>query len=627
MLRSELKQLHTGLKDIEIYAHSIGMCFFDETDNTSTRPSDSLAGLDEESSNSDDDSRPAKRSKTHEVEQHDVPHTSMWNLGLTWPHLERLELANSNSKWCPPTGCFGSSALAMLPRTLKWFGFNYNLTRECAVDLSVLPSGLQTLRLSGESIGLIGLKTLPKSLTNLHYAADEDALAQLVKEPSILPNLKEFPFHWEDDECSQWRDVVWSEGYSWPTITTVMDQFEEDFSLLPPQITSIVVCVDGTSLELTPERLEHLPRHLTSLHMTAVGWEGLNVKYWPSTLTKLKFEKECGFGAHCFKLLPRSLRELLIESGNPDPQVPELARLCNDLESLRTIGKDSLLLEEEFWRTEKQRLLADGRQTYVDAIEAGGLFGLPLSLTKLVLPQICYPITQKLLMPPRLREFGLEYEHRVDDPNVFGAFDHISPVSLTINIIAPAEPIAPTASALYLCNLTSLTLAFEPNQSFDRPFQYLPRQLRHFTWKRYEFASITRTLADLDDLPPQLESLSFDFGLAEELWASHLPRTLKSLAISEAILLGQDFQNLPPHLESIDARRPTASVKQYRQLPRSIRRWAFYEEELKLLSCAYKPLWRMWETSEEGVARELECEDEPKGADVDVRAIRRLAQV
>ena len=68
-------------------------------------------------------------------------------------------------------------------------------------------------------------------------------------------------------------------------------------------------------------------------------------------------------------------------------------------------------------------------------------------------------------------------------------------------------------------------------------------------------------------------------------------------------------------------------MKQYRQLPRSIRRWAFYEEELKLLSCAYKPLWRMWETSEEGVARELECEDEPKGADVDVRAIRRLAQV
>ena len=643
MLKSELKQLHAGLKNIEIHALSIGMCFFDETTEGTPnvkggthvfgdeRDDDSEAEnydndddnqendyreveankSDESSCVGKDEPRPTKRSKTQEVEQHDLPHTSMWNLGLTWPHLERLELSEVCNFNAPRTGCFGSNVFAMLPRSLTWFGFYYALTYECLVDLSALPSGLKTLRLPDESINRPGLKTLPKSITNLRYSVEcANALPLLLKKPSLLPNLKEFPFFWEHNEYSPWLDKVHAGDYPWPENISSMVLMPEDDDMASP-LPSNLTALDhrGFGTCLTSESLARLPRSLTFLEVYAIDWEDMDVKDWPSTFTKLTITQQCKFGTYFFQYLPRRLKELHIlsdpdsyeeeeeENEEAEDEEDDIKRISKDTESLRTIGKDSLLLDDELWIAEKHKLLAAGRQTYIDEIEAGGLFGLPLSLTELEIDQLTYPIAQKLLMPPHMHKIsGRALRSGYDDSTLFGAFDHISPVSLHFYgcIFSPAEKISPTVSALYLSNLISLTFKYV---IVERPFQYLPRGLRHLVC--CQMTPVT----DLDDLP-QLESLTLGTPLLQPLWTSHLPRSLIRLTANHPIL-GDDLEHLPPGLKSLEAEIRNATVSQYRQLPRSICTWTLRfrarspNPDHLLLTSTYKPLWRMWKTSEE----------------------------
>ena len=538
----------------------------------------------------------------------------MWNLELTWPHLERLELSNLRDLSLDrPTGCFGSSVFAMLPRTLKWFGFYYAFTYECLADLSSLPKGLQTLRLPDNAINIPGLRTLPKSITDLRYSVEsDDAITLLLKKPSILPNLKEFPFNWEEDECSSWRDDVYEGDYSWPKNISSMTHRDVDedtaFANLPPKLTSL----DFQSIDVFPtlaaEHLVGLPRYLTSLEVYSVNWEAMESKDWPSSLTKLRLDFPSNFGAYCFRYLPRSLKEFeIINSDEPDEQAdPEISRLCNDAAALQAFGIDSLSLDEELWNTEKQQLLAAGRKTYVEKVEAGGLYGLPLTLKKLQLGWLMYPMTQKLLMPPHMHEIGgPALKYRLDDSTLFGAFDHHPPGSLEVMVLPPTEPITPSVSALYLSNLVSLTVQFD-GSTIDRPFQYLPRGLRCLKLiailhpSKYTKCHVT----DLDDLPQQLESFTLGLSVVQFFWTSHLPRTLKYLSTSETPILGDDIEHLPPCLESIQTSIVSATVSQYRQLPRSIRTWTIPEyqkthsPEYQRLTSTYKPLWRMWESSE-----------------------------
>ena len=680
MLKSELKQLHAGLKNIEIHALSIGMCFFDETtegtpnrsggvhlfgderdyqedddedeenDDTDAHNDNddedgSGANENDESSNNDDvEPRPSKRSKTQEADHQDVPHTSMWNLELTWPHLERLELSDSipskMTRWDSPPGCFGSSVFAMLPRSLTWFGFHYAFTYECLMDLSALPNGLLTLRLPNDSINRIGLKTLPKSLTDLHHTLDKDeGLPLLLRKPSLLPNLKEFPFDWERSETRCWREV-YEEDYSWPENISSMilshDDCPMEFEKLPSKLTSLTVLGGEFDRPLTFENLAGLPRYLTSLELREIEWEGMNVKEWPSSLTKLTITSSCQFGAHCFQYLPRTLKEFetrKLRNGYDDDEEDldeDLESICNDIDCLRTIGIDSLSLDEELWSAEKQRLLADGRQTYVQEIEDGGLFGLPLSLTKLTLASPSYPLTQTLLMPPHIHEIaGDALKFQVDDSTLFGAFDHIPAVSLHVELLSSEdEEVPPSVSALFMSNISSLSVT---SHLEIYPLRYLPRGLRHLKWQ-------SELIEDLDDLPPQLESLELKSQITQDSWVSHLPRTITSLTTS-ATIDGDDIQHLPPGLVSINAHFGQVTAAQLRQLPRTLCSFndkldpkepleasIAIHELIDHTNSAFRPFWRIWEVDEKRTQQLLQLSNEiehPQSNDVDQRTVLR----
>lgn len=617
-LRGHLQKLSPTLRSLEIRAGGLDKTFF------SFKPPN-------EAINSGDDTspkRPAKRSKSKEHPDADQSHVEMWNMAESFPLLEHLSLSREVGT---DRGIFPSSSdsklFSLLPRTLTSFEYPYSFGGKLD-DLSALPPGLRTIRLPAQSVSEAGLLTLPKSITELGESLEyTQALPRLVREPGILPLLEDTGMTEVELDMAELCDLIFNKGHHLPpTFEIRMDDHPRLFDVLPQNLRKLILMGDDV-VTLLPPQTSLLPRGLTSLEVSIIQWTGIEVDTWPSTLTKLICSESISFGAHCFSLLPRSLKIFKIgDDGAAPASNPADAALCEDLTALRTIGKESLRLEKDRWSIEKAKLLRRGAEKYVQEIEDGGLLGLPLGLTRLDILSTEYAVSRKLIMPPNLRAIQWKTNVvRVDDARLLGGF---SPLSTTLELqigvgpprCAPGQTTLrlPSQCLLYRAPITSLHILFH-SKLFERSaFKYLPRTLLHLHFGGPSFIFTEELL----DLPENLQSLSFSCLFDNPLasWPSLLPRGLTSLSVSSPIL-GAEIVNLPQSLTSIAATFGNTSLAHVRQFPRGLRTLSVYAaddllhaernrylhlESFQTLIATYRPFWRIWETDEADMALEIE---------------------
>ena len=292
------------------------------------------------------------------------------------------------------------------------------------------------------------------------------------------------------------------------------------------------------------------------------------------------------FAFQHFSILPRSLTSLRLigEYDNESDLCPLSGRKLRKLrsshsrEDLLAIGRESLLFDQEQWKTEKQRLMtprliALGSTDYIKKVENGELFGIPVCLNELM---ITHPSSKGFgyLLPPHMAHTYIITEF--DDSS---AFNHLPPsdtlhVNLTLNgpqdttIKDAKTQQQPLESALYLSNIKHLDVTFCSPVFASRSLQYLPRCLQTLKFNGPKYLHNH----ELKDLPSTLLSLTLDCPLANPLepWVHLLPQTLTSLSVN-APILGTEIINLPPQLEHLSAPLFQVTLTQARQLPHCLR--------------------------------------------------------
>ena len=270
----EIKQLHKGLKSLELRGSGIAESLFGDFNKTAL-----VASTD-----SDESEAPAsKRSKTQEVITN-VIHTERWNMGTTWPQLERLIVSDSLHDF--PTSLnpmeLDPSILSLLPNSLTYLGLAYNFVGGPLSDASFLPRGLTTVRFP-DCYTQSGIKTLPKTVTDLGPCISELTGSLCLAEPELLPHFK-FPGY-PDNCCFSFNFFLKHEQ----ALSTSLQylQLRDDawpHEKLPSSLTFFHL---STALDsFHTGSLALLPRGLTTLRVTgaSIQWHDLDISCWPSTL-------------------------------------------------------------------------------------------------------------------------------------------------------------------------------------------------------------------------------------------------------------------------------------------------------------------------------------------------------
>lgn len=633
MLQSELKKLSSTLKELKITGNHVAKAFFAESLSSSSSIAQEPSNGDTEANEEPEvDARPAKRSKLAETDDAE-PHAELWNLGITWPHLETLSIKGDTDG-----AIFSASALSMLPRSLTYYDFPHQLVEGATNDLSCLPSGLKMLLLHSYTIDMSGLLTLPKSITHLDPDSVEpdDVLPKLADEPEILPNLSSFPCRWNPYEGGNLvLEHIYTGGTpSWPHSVTHLPRYscstgDDMFTNLPPKLTSLQSALDCYAV-LSAEYLADLPKTLQNMRVPSIDWTEIDVKDWPENLTDLVSEDGKTFDVSSFAKFPRSLVNFEI-SGEAeefeDEEDDDEKKQPLTLEELLAIGRESLKLDYARWNLEKKRLLAPhllalGSAEYIKRVENGELFGLPLGLMTLAIDD-SFSKPHRYLLPPHIQADWVTA--RVDNES---AFDHLPPydtLDLDVQLYGPKQPSSkaqadsePTTSALYRNNYKSISVSFSSPVFERRAFKFLPRTITslRLSGPKHIYSE------ELLDLPPRLVSLQLGSPIAtpSEPWIAHLPKTLTSLDVVSPIL-GPWIEMLPPLLETIVAPFFNVTLAQARQLPHQLRSLTVLDSETRaealkggvldrvawcFLLALCRPVWRLRDYSEAYLQSELD---------------------
>ena len=640
-LQDELKRLSSTLKVLKVTGRGVANAIFSRLSNS--RVSAPHSSVFDVRDLARDAMRPVKRAKHVETDS-TQPHAELWNLNTSFPKLERLDvkgqLGHTN---------FGPSIFSMLPRSLTWFDFPHRLAEGATNDLSVLPRRLQTLLLVEWSIGVSGLMTLPKSITDIRFGLNLRALSALLARPQILPQI--LPRLCRLPAVHRLQNAPWPASLREMELDTIN---EDTLSRHLPELTRLEIFADTGAFR--SEYVARLPRTLTELDLWAVDWEGVMTAHWPPSLTRMISENGNSLSPRHFSLLPRSLTELLQPDDFDKDSDEDSADSFNDgwneesdeesdqaisRGELLAIGRGSLLIDRKSWKKEKRRLktphfVALGSKAYIKRVEKGELFGLPLGLTTFSSDHNSLKLHQYVL-PPNIRQTRV-----VADLNDRNALDHLPPsdsLHLRLKLSAPKldSPIRHEQSALYRSNVKHLDLTLR-SPEVDHPLHYLPRSLQ--TLKFQGPAAICNT--NLADLPPNLVTLNIDCELTHSAkpWVDLLPGTLTSLG-GYLHVYGSEIIYLPPRLTHLRASMCNVTLVQARQLPRQLRtldagcgdrsdgdRGLLNEDSWKVLQRLCRPFWRIHEYSNEYLTSELRCAHLPNYAelaDVDRRTERRYA--
>lgn len=691
-LRKELQRLHSGLKALKLYIPGVlevvlppteprinSSYEYDDDDSNGSEEEDpdfeaesygdagdaedneDDGGSDEDFKPSDDEDDSAgeenyshrpKRSKTQDAAASNESHQTLWDLGLTWPTLEHLELSPKEERDIYGSDAkkeYGARALALLPRTLTWLELP---TSAIKVVPELLPPSLKTLRLLPKSLTPKDLRILPKTITDLHLSVYGPGLALLNSKRELLPALKSFPMIDLDDlshHLHGFTQPIYDGDATWPKVMVDLKVYMDDdavFDTLPKSLTSFTSEGRDTNPTLFPPSIINLPRGLVTLSLSKMQWHDADVSHfthWPSTLTALSV-RFGNFNLDCFHLLPRSLKSLIIGSEFDDYGDHDVSETNSNFEALCKFGREYLAADGQ-WPSTKLEILRrtdsaplEALESYVKSIESGRLFGLPLTLTRLEIPDQPLINKVKLLLPPKMTELCHQQDwSELEDDSfvnfVFDAFPPTTSMHFTTTLRMPAAGLtqcldpnsSPTTSPLYLASsLTSLNLTFTLLIFLDDFFKYLPRGLLklEFSDRSYSGSNWTVSAEGLKNLPSNLKKFSFGGFLKGGLepWAQFLPPTLETLSTPRIAILGRDIKDLPRTLKTLSCSFFEVQMPQVLDLPRSLASLAvnccgayqttFYVHGLPkqawdVLINAYRPLWRIWEAGIEGIAAEV----------------------
>lgn len=498
-LRKELQQLHRGLKALSIDAPNAIDAFFDFS-----IPDDPPA-----------DPRPLKRSKHLEAKDEGAIHKLRWNLDSTWPLMERLSISCVSHDFEDFVPFF-----ALLPRSLVHIRLHI-----CAdgrpITVGALPPRLETLDLDS-IIFEDALPLLPKSLTDLGRTLSRCACLALYRNPSLFPNLVWLPalkegewpldlpcppnnvrsLQWCNNHNNNVHVLLGSSKLSLPSELEVLKIMVRYFSPgipLPPLITSF--------------RLASMPKTLTELTLVlAIDWPNIALHHWPSNLRSLHLD-DPSFGPCWYFALPRTLTSLAAVREDRHVPSPVQRRPTPATDLTLEQGRNALDLGQ--WTSLKARQLCHGNnRLYIKAVESGLLFGLPLTLSTLVLAHYDIYIIPELIIPPRVTKLEL-MNPALDNWTQFLELLPASLTSLTISDRIHSRPSFfdyiytlsgrdPRTTALYnLSNLRSLRLSYS-NSSL---IKYLPPHLKSLNLGRLYHDYWFPPTTDFALLPRGLETL------------------------------------------------------------------------------------------------------------------------
>lgn len=632
-LRSELQKLHSGLEELSLYSKEAPFAVFP---SASSDPKN--VALDDE----DDAPRPTKRSKNAESTDGDRKHEEMWNLDITFPQLKKLTIFSPNDYR------FSSSLFGCLPRSLTYFQFLQPLESPID-DFGAFPVGLRVLKLFQGSISEKALKKLPASIIDIGLSLSTAVAVELAKKPKMAPNLEIFPRFLEDDDYYDENPLSNAIlGYarrSWPDtirkLTLSSVRAEKIFGRpLPKNLTYLNIVASESKFDLKYDWLTSiLPAGITRLDISTVDWSSINATNWPQSLTRLSINHDPNATPLVFHRLPRTLKHLIINPYRVDEETEWTEKLLSEL-NLK--GRESIEgLDKDLWTQLKAKMRAHqfpngNASAYIEMVESGGLFGLPLSLVRFEYGSIADTAPWTLLLPPQLQELlvvpattcrSTAFFERLP-PSLSDLQFSMAMDDCDCRVWEVFQTSDPTTSALYRANnLASLSISFnvERSQDFaDDFFKYLPRTLRHLSWSCPEKRA---NLENLKSLPPRLESLDLDYRRTrfEGSWIEVLPRTLTGLYAGEQVMKGCEIEKLPPNLAQLRIALFDVTLSQLRCIPKTLTLFelngadpgplartqgTLTPNQLSRLIQAYYPLYRLLEVSLEDNAAEMNISTE-----------------
>lgn len=533
MLQRELLSLHSGLKSLLLHVPEAHRLLFDfgPSSPTGSPP-------------------PAKIAKISEDTRHRLdPSAQKPTFSALFPQLETLTLYIFG----PST--FGSHLWSQLPHSLT----SLCVDNTAIEDWACLPPNLTRLNSTENQLTGNQLALLPSSLTDIQAYFDTSAINYLLSAEGKqhLPNLDSFPFNRVQGNLDGPFAQIFM-AREWPKNTNdLFFQTEQQLGWLldsvkvfplPSSLTSIFLC-NLPSIKLSQV---FLPTTLLSLRVSSVGdWEEvLNSKVaLPPLLTDLKLDFDETFTPACFEFLPRGLRALHVNYG--------CRRYREDSFLLETAAQCLLEFKDaDLWRDILEKSQRDPQglrysKKNLDAIRAGKHFGLPLTLTKVLLTGSSTD-DLTLALPPHVTEanLGISFSVRVNE------FFETLPPSATKLTLPEAQDendclawwmrLASMGQGAFGQNLVRLSLVDRRSiHTLPGLFHLLPRTLTELESAAQGSISATH----LTGLPESLQTLFLSSTtFTTNRWAYYLPRKLQSAYINSATLQADDIHNLPPTL-------------------------------------------------------------------------------
>lgn len=536
----------------------------------------------------------------------------IWDLNTTHAQLEELKIGPPFQ----PLSTLDSSVFSCIPRSVAHLELDGGLAACSSFD--GIPRSLTSLGLSHHLLNASNvLNGLPSSLTLLSCPMlSTEAMETLLHHPHILPNLVTIPG--DPSILANLIETMHSNGEPLPVNVQSLKLIGGPWniiSVLPHTITELDLSTAESLPTLGFEWMESLPTRLISLKARSLDWSAIDADLWPSSLKHLTLTNDDSFNPMHFHRISRSIKTLSVSVIKREGKRERLWDESGMKSALLTLGRDALHgSEKTSWTKLKLQLLegsarlAEPRRSairrYICEVENGALFGLPLSLTHLSCRE---HRGLALLSPPMLTKLDMVCK---GGASVQPDFFELIPPSLTdiaLDCLSNGDLIGITRarpSSLPAFVFLSLKLANSP--IVPSIASNLPNLL---VWLHLEAEGSTLKAADLNDLPPHLESLSLvcaPTSLAES-WLDVLPRTLKTLTLRGPSIKGTQFAQLPPNLETLDVVIEGATLAHLLVAPRSLRTVKnidqtrclavddLSESDWTLLTTNFVPLWRIWD--------------------------------
>lgn len=309
----------------------------------------------------------------------------------------------------------------LLPPTLTSLALDWEEFNFFIASFSALPPHLKHLLLPSYKLVFNehNLPTLPQpnEIETLTGEMNEAAFTLLVRDWStLLPALNSFPskrrMNWFT-ELGFDREARGDEAlpsYPLPLRSlNLADESRVNFNIpLPARLTSL------HCKRCPPEFIATwLPQSLTSMVVNKLEWKLIESSDWPSSLTSLVCLRDSELPFSIASRLPRTIKKLSPKAfGNAE----EAAKF--DVDEAILVGRHMLLdnaVDRQLWSEAKQELLerastGESKQMavterYIEAIENGGLFGLPIGLAALDITCV-FPMA----VPPKLAELTVRVE-------------------------------------------------------------------------------------------------------------------------------------------------------------------------------------------------------------------------